>query len=122
MAERASVFGNEDDFDIADFTPKQAVKETPQASAEEVRAVAESSSFRSRDPSPTPAPATVAEKLIQKREARRYRTGRDTQLNLKISEETRRSFYAIAYKQGWVLGETLERAVTALERELKAQK
>jgi hypothetical protein len=37
---------------------------------------------------------------------------------VKVSSETLAAFYAIADAQGWILGETLERAVAALKREI----
>ena len=49
-------------------------------------------------------------------EPRRHRTGRNTQLNIKA--RTERSRYFISDQQGWVLGETFERAVDALKHEL----
>lgn len=48
---------------------------------------------------------------------RRRRTGRNAQFNLKARPETISAFCAIADQQGWGLGETLEKAVTLLERE-----
>ena len=48
---------------------------------------------------------------------RRYTTGRNRQLNMKVTEEALRRFYALADAQCWVLGEAFEHAVTALERE-----
>ena len=114
--ERASIFESPE-IDISGFAPKAA----PDADApapEKVRAVAEAAQFRSREPKvakpqvpPTP-----------KREPRRHRTGRNVQLNLKASQETVDAFYAITDKEGWVLGQTLEEAVNALQRELRLKK
>jgi hypothetical protein len=53
-----------------------------------------------------------------RREARRYRTGRNVQLNLKVRQEAADTFYALADSQHWVLGEAFEHAVEALKREL----
>lgn len=50
------------------------------------------------------------------REPRRHRTGRNIQLNIKARAETIEWFYAIADRYSWVLGETFERAIAALER------
>jgi hypothetical protein len=83
---------------------------------EQVRAVSEAAQFQSREPKQPPAPVTSI-----KREPRRYRTCRNTQLNIKTRTEAIESFYAIADQQGWVLGETFERAIEALKRELGAQ-
>jgi hypothetical protein len=52
---------------------------------------------------------------------RRRRTGRNLQLNVKVAAKTLESFYEITDRQGWVLGETLERAIAALQRELTAR-
>lgn len=88
--------------DLSDFRPK------PPVPAEQLRGIAEQSGFRSREPA-APPPG---------REPRRYRTGRNQQLNLKVRAEDAAAFYALADAQGWVLGETFGRAVAALEREL----
>jgi hypothetical protein len=53
-----------------------------------------------------------------KRVPRRHRTGRNVQFNVKASRETVDAFYAISDTNGWVLGETLEHALAALQREL----
>ena len=113
MSERAGLFEQQDDFDVSSFTPKvtkaQPAFATP--TVEAVRAVSESSNFRSREPIPVPA----------KTHQRRYRTGRNLQLNLKVAAETYEAFYQIADSHGWVLGETLERAVAALKRDLEKE-
>jgi hypothetical protein len=116
MTGRASVFDNDTDFDVSGFAPKQE-KRGGEAPPEIVRAVSQTASFRSREPlqpqaTPKPEP--------QKREPRRYRTGRNVQLNIKVRAETIESFYALADKEGWVLGETFERAIAALKKELAA--
>jgi hypothetical protein len=112
---RAGIF--EDDLDIGGFAPK------PPARAERVKAVAEEAGFRSRDPLPSQAqaeaPVLPATPSKERREQRRYRTGRNQQLNLKVRAQDAEAFYAIADAEGWVLGEVFARAVTALARELK---
>ncbi len=109
MSERASIFEGGADFDVSEFAPKQARPKT-QTPPEAVRAIAESSDFRSREPTP--------KKKSSERARRRYTTGRNVQLNVKVRSETLDRFYALADGQGWVLGETLERAVSALEKQL----
>lgn len=98
---RAGLF--EEEPDISDFQPK------PPARPEQVKAIAEEAGFRSREPVTVPA---------AKREQRRYRTGRNQQLNLKVRAQDAEAFYAIADAQGWVLGEAFARAIAALAREL----
>lgn len=108
--ERASIFG--DEVDVSDFKPKPpaAVIEHP-AAAEQVRVISEAANFRSRDPKPEPEKPPL-------REQRRHRTGRNVQLNIKARAEAIEAFYAITDRENWVLGETFERAVEALKREL----
>ena len=77
----------------------------------QVKAVAEAARFRSREPAATPEP-------VAKRIPRRHRTGRNVQFNVKAAQETVDAFYAISDQQNWVLGETLEHALAALQREL----
>ena len=109
-AERASIFGEEEPDLSTTFKPKPALKPSG-ASPTEVREVSEAVNFRSRDPKPTPEP--------KRREQRRHRTGRNVQLNIKARAEAVDAFYALADRQNWVLGETFERAIEALRRELE---
>jgi hypothetical protein len=103
--QRASIFGGDEPLDLSGFAPKPAAK------AEQVRGVAEQAGFRSREPAPAaPEP--------ERRAPRRYRTGRNVQLNLKVRQEAVDAFYALADRQGWVLGEAFEHAVAALGREI----
>jgi hypothetical protein len=99
---RTPVF-QDDDLDVSDFGPKQVQAGVKQ---EQVRAVAEPASFRSREPSP----------VLSRREPRRYRTGRNVQLNLKVRQEDADAFYALADENGWVLGEAFQMAVEALKK------
>ena len=110
--DRASIFGAEEPLDLSDFAPK------PAARPEQVRGLAEQAGFRSRDPAPPAAPTPAPE--AGRRAPRRYRTGRNVQLNLKVRQDAADAFYALADAQGWVLGEAFERAIAALERDLKA--
>ncbi len=96
--ERASVF--DDDLDLSAFQPK------PPAKAQEVREVAEKAGFTSREPATPPAEPT-------RREQRRYRTGRNVQLSLKVRQEDLDAFYRLADREGIVLGEAFARAVAA---------
>jgi len=114
---RASIFADEggEGLDVSSFAPKTAID--PKAPRQdEVRAVSQAAQFPSREPSaPKPKPQP-------KRAPRIYRTGRNVQFNIKASSETVDAFYLITEKQNWVLGETLERAVEALQRELEKSK
>lgn len=109
---RANIFEETGELDISSFAPK-AARDAAAPAPQAVRAVAEAANFRSREAPPlTPAQA-------QKREPRRYRTGRNVQFNVKASQETVQAFYDVCDQQGWVLGYTLERAIAALIRELE---
>jgi hypothetical protein len=114
---RAGVFDTDDDLDVSGFAPKKPEQSAKPAAPEEVRAVSEGSSFRSREPA-----ARKPQTTRYKREPRLYRTGRNIQLNVKVRQETLDAFYEISDQQDWVLGETLEHALEALKRELSRQK
>jgi hypothetical protein len=115
---RASIFGDDDTatLDVTSFAPKAQVdhKAPP---AEQVRAVSNAANFKSREPAAEKPAAKTA-----KRPRRQYRTGRNVQLSIKAQAETVEAFYAITDQQHWVLGYTLERAIDALQRELKQPK
>lgn len=116
-AKRASVFDIEEEVDVSGFAPRPPDRAA--ARPEQVRAVSEAAQFRSREPRPEarePKPQPIS--AAAKREPRRYRTGRNMQLNIKARTEAIETFYALSDQQGWVLGETFERAVDALKRQL----
>jgi hypothetical protein len=123
MSERASIFDTDDDLDITDFKPSAAPRPRDPDAVAAVRKAAEAKGFASREaalpsfPPAAPAPP-AAEPIPQEARLRRRRTGRDKQLNLKVTEASLARFYALADGNGWVLGETFERAVIALEAEL----
>jgi hypothetical protein len=106
MNERAG-FLDLEPIDVSGFAPEPPKEK---ASAQQVKKVAEKAQFKSREPQETKS----------KREPRVYRTGRNTQFNIKTTAAAADAFYRLADQNDWVLGETLERAVAALERELDA--
>ncbi|MFZ0256560.1 MAG: stability/partitioning determinant [Gammaproteobacteria bacterium] len=108
---RASIFDEDaDDLDLSGFEPKKGRGTVPGAPPEKVRAVAEANKFTSRSPGP-PKRGAPARRI--------HRTGRNIQLNIKASQATVDLFYRIADDQGWVLGETLERALEVLDKSLR---
>jgi len=113
---RASIFeaGESQELDVSSFAPKTAI-DTKAPPAEQVMAVSQAAHFRSREAT---APKPEAK---SKRAARRYRTGRNVQFNVKALQETVDAIYAVTDAKGWVLGYTLQRAIEALQRELKSQ-
>ncbi len=102
----ASIFASAEN-DLLDM-PATAARPTP----EQVRAVAQDTNFRSREAAPS-APVRAV--------PWRYRTGRDVQFNVKVSQATREGFEALAMRLNRPKGELVERALAALERELAGQ-
>lgn len=100
-----------DEFDPAEWQPKaeDAVRQKLEKVA--TRMAAEASGFKSRE---APKPERAGEGSVV---PRRRRTGRNAQFNLKARPETIEAFCGVADRQGWGLGETLEKAVELLERE-----
>jgi hypothetical protein len=96
------------ELDVSGFEPKQPLKKDQDIDA--IRQASEQAGLVSREPT-TPKPAKIARKG-------NYRTGRNTPFSAKVSLECNNGFYAIAARQNWTMGEVLERALAALEREL----
>ena len=119
---RASIFDGDDDFDLSEFTPRPKTAK-PRADKDALREVAEKKGFVSREPTVKEAAPKAARAVApppvppapEPMPQRRYRTGRNRQLNLKVSDEVMRRFYALADSQDLILGEAFEQAVTALE-------
>lgn len=107
---RNSIFSEESDINT-EFAPKKRSSNVL-PSKEEIEAVSKTVNFSSRE-------ANSDSKKLQKR---RHVTGRDIQLNVKVSKEVRDKFYAIADANEWVLGEVLEYAVNALAEKLLKEK
>jgi hypothetical protein len=91
-----------DDTDIA----RPVQRPTP----EEVRALAESTEFRSRQSAPSPP--------TQSRRGKQ-RTGRTEQFACRITREALDTIYAIADQQRWTVGATIEHALAALQEKLR---
>lgn len=122
---RAGLFEQDDDLDLDGFGPRPP-EAAAAAAAEQVRAVSEAARFRSREPRARAAAdegraAVSPSGLAPMRAPRRHRTGRNVQLNIKVRPEDLETFYAIADREGWVLGEVLEHALAALLREQAAR-
>lgn len=96
--------------DLGDFAPKaQAKPVEPQ----QIERIAAEMGFPSRQPVTTSphSPGTQTR--------RRYTTGRNQQLNVKVTAETLARFYRLADKQGVPLGELLDQALQALEKSIQ---
>jgi hypothetical protein len=120
-AARASIFGEQtaDRLDLSGFTPRPA-KNTTVPDCDAVRRESEAAGFVSRQAASAPATPTDAGPPTL-RLPRRRRTGRNIQLNLKVDQNTADRLYRIADRHGWVLGETLEHALEALEKAMAAR-
>ena len=118
---RTSVFDDPPEIDLSSFTTKPRPDQKA-PSMEQVRAVSEAANFPSREASPAPLPPPPTAK---KTTVRRYRTGRNVQLNIKATQESVDDFYAITdahADEKWSLGYTFERAIAALKRELEEKR
>ena len=106
--ERVNSFAQaDDDLDVTGF----GVKTTPppRPSKDQVDETAKMVGFPSRAPVIT----ETTDKPV-----RRFRTGRNIQLNLKINQESQEKFYAIADKLNVPLGQVFEIAIEALENKI----
>lgn len=87
---------------------KNQIKKSVENEKELIDRIAEDNNFPSRQ-------ASYKEDTPIKQQ-RRYRTGRNQQLNIKATEQTINKFYRLADKENITLGELLERALDALEK------
>jgi len=106
MSERVNPFATLKD--APSFTTKP--KPEKPVEAEALTQIAEENNFTSRQ-----APKPV--KKADRRKPRTYRTGRNVQFNTKVTAETHAKVYRLADERKITLGELLELALTALERE-----
>lgn len=117
---RPSIFAADDDLDLSRFTPKSA-PEAP-VSPETVRKVSEEGGFPSRAPKPRTPPQPPRRPTAAK-------SGRTVLLNARITQRAHDRFHEIIeserlrYESGELmhrptLGEIVERALAALEREM----
>ena len=95
--------------DLNDFVPKAQARPVE---AQQIDRIASDMGFPSRQAATVPAAAQTAP------HRRRYTTGRNQQLNIKATAETVERFYRLADQQGVPLGELLDRALRALEKDL----
>lgn len=122
MTERASIFDNGVDFDVSGFTPKTSKSIEKTIPVDALKTVSEAAQFPSREAAPESKKKQQEKPVPEKNEIRRYRTGRNVQLNIKVKAETLKDFYDLADKEGLVLGEVLEKAIEALKERLAAEK
>jgi hypothetical protein len=87
------------------FEPKP--KTTPKANKEQIGELADASGFPSRQP--------VRAKAAHRPPGRRYKTGRNQQINIKATADVIGRLYKLADERHVPLGELLELALNALE-------
>src|SRR5689334_2803577 len=118
MAQRAKIF-EPVSLDVSGFKLRTEAELRPDA--EQIDRVSgpkfqsreiSSSSHLSNSSRPTEGlPATKRQPMV-------YRTGRNVTFSAKTTQKTVDTFYEIAQRQGWKAGETFEKAVAALQRQL----
>jgi hypothetical protein len=101
--ERANPFA--DTEALPQFTPKPRVEKT--LSTEHIEHVAEVHGFPSRQPVKSPT---------ERRLRRRFKTGRNQQINIKATSEVIERLYQMADARRVPLGELLEQALNALQK------
>lgn len=106
---RSSMFGAgasapDSDLDADEFQPGPIRRPDVPAA----RQAAEAGGFTSREPTSRPADTQ-----------RRHRTGRTVQVNLKMTEDYKARFLALADRLNASQNVTFERAIAALEEQLK---
>jgi hypothetical protein len=131
---RPSLFENESetDIDLGQFAPR-AKPDRPPLPAEEMRRLSEASGFPSRAPSTDSSQPTVVShptvNNLPMAARRGVKTGRTVLLNARVRQQAHDRFHAIVaagqarFEAGEIshrptLGEIVERALAALEREI----
>jgi hypothetical protein len=104
--DRANPFA--DVGDLPAFAPK--TKAPKPVSQEQIEQIAEANNFPSRQAQPTRAPVSAPLKQ------RRYKTGRNQQINVKATSQVIERFYKLADARAVPLGELLRQALDALEK------
>jgi hypothetical protein len=100
--------------DLSDFEPKPASSSTAAVRPAALEQVAEDNGFPSRQPKNS---GTVAQETPHRRPGRRYTTGRNQQINIKATAAVIERLYQIADTRHLPLGQVLEMALEALERQ-----
>jgi hypothetical protein len=122
---RPSVF--DEDIDLSRFAPKTG-RETPLVPQETMRQISEEGGFPSRAPKPS-APSQAQAAPPSARRLTLQKTGRTILLNARVTQRAHDRFHDIIererlrYESGEIthrvtLGEIVERALAALEREM----
>lgn len=95
---------------LKDFGPKLASEQKTRPSNAEIETLANEHGFVGRQSTPTSP--------LVERAKRRFKTGRNIQINIKGEQDTKAELYRVADILDAPLGETLKRALAALCREM----
>lgn len=109
MSDRVNPFVNLKNPPVFATKPKPEKPVVPEVLAQ----VGEQNNFTSRQAPKPPKP--------ERRKPRTHRTGRNIQFNAKITAATNTKIYKLADERGVTLGELLDLATDALEREGRGQ-
>lgn len=99
---------------LKNFEPKPSSEQKTKQSNTQIEELANEHGFVARISTPAPRPV--------ERSKRRFKTGRNIQINIKGEQDTKDELYRIADVIDEPLGETLKRALAALKRELESGK
>jgi hypothetical protein len=111
--EHRDIFAEDEALNLDRFKPKPAGP-SDRPGAQDLRAIADRTKFVSREGKGSPPSAVPLLRRGPKR------TGRTVTVTLKTTPEHSNRFYALAEAKGWLVGETFERALDALEADTGA--
>ncbi len=116
--QRANIgFGDElENLDPDEWKVSEGQGGKPQISNDEIQEASEKAGFPSREPQ-----VRASKKKEKEKERYVHRTGRDTQFNTKCHPDVKKKFYEERERTKKPLGEILELAMDAYERERASQ-
>ena len=116
--ERAGIFDTEDEFDVSGFAPR---RRPSQPSSRSRCAPCQRSPIFEAVRRCKLCPCLSKRRIpLIRREPRRDPTRAERTTNIKARAEVIEAFYALADRQGWVLGQAFEHAIAALEHNLNS--
>jgi len=111
--QRADPFAEpDDDLNISDFKPREESRKP--VDLQQLDALGKATGFDRRV---TPEPAAQPSASAQTFKPRRYTTGRDVQLNVKVTPDSKRRFHAFADQAQVSLSVLFERLLDAYARD-----
>lgn len=112
--EHGDIFKDSGDLDLGRFKPKSAPA-ADRPAPQDLRGITDSTKFISRQPKD---PGVLPVPLLRRGNRR---TGRTVTVTLKTTPEHSNRFYALAEAKDWLVGETFEKALQALEEKLERE-